>query len=66
MLACVLIFNWPTRRVYPTIIIYNDVTQGGLLLIIYLTSLDEFIDKLKENYARGPEPRRIYYVRYAD
>ncbi len=39
---------------------------GGLLLNIYLTSLDEFIDKLKENYARGPVPRRIYYVRYAD
>jgi hypothetical protein len=39
---------------------------GGLLLNIYLTSLDEFIDKLKENYARGPVPRRIYYVRYGD
>lgn len=45
---------------------YMKYPNHDLLLNIYLTSLDEFIDKLKENYARCPEPRRIYYVRYAD
>lgn len=38
-----------------------------LLLNIYLTSLDEFFDKLKEKYGRALEPRsRIYYVRHGD
>ena len=41
-------------------------SQALLLLNIYLTYLDEFIYKLKENYARGSEPMRIYYVRYVD
>jgi hypothetical protein len=50
----------------PLYIMMSAAGVGGLLLNIYLTSLDEFIDKLKENYARGPVPRRIYYVRYAD
>jgi len=38
-----------------------------ILLNIYLTSLDEFINKLPENSGRAPESRgRIYYVRYGD
>lgn len=38
-----------------------------ILLNLYLTSLDEFINKLQESYGRAPELRgRIYYVRYGD
>lgn len=40
-----------------------------ILLNIYLTSLDEFINKLQENYVRDHHPElrgRIYYVRYGD
>lgn len=45
---------------------YMKYPNSDLLLNIYLTYLDEFIYKLKENYARGSEPMRIYYVRYVD
>jgi len=37
-----------------------------ILFNIYLTPLDDFIDKLKENYARSPFHLKIYYVRFAD
>jgi len=39
-----------------------------ILYNIYLTPLDEFIDKLKEYYAkcRSPSRVRIYYVRFAN
>lgn len=37
-----------------------------ILFNIYLTPLDEFIDKLKETYARSPFHLKIYYVRFAN
>ena len=37
-----------------------------ILFNIYLTPFDEFIDKLKEKYARGPFHAKLYYVRFAD
>jgi len=46
----------------------DKVFLGGIispiLLNLYLTPLDEFIDKLKENYALSP--LKIYYVRFAN
>lgn len=48
----------------------DKVFLGGvispILFNIYLTPLDEFIDKLKENYAISPFHTKIYYVRFAN
>lgn len=37
-----------------------------ILFNMYLTPLDEFMDKLQENYGRSPFHAKIHYVRFAD
>lgn len=52
-------------NVGPLVNPYFDIISP-ILFNIYLTPLDEFIDKLKENYARSPFHIKIYYVRFAN
>lgn len=53
-------------KVGPLVNPFFDIISP-ILFNIYLTPLDEFIDKLKEYYARSPSAKpKIYYVRFAD
>ena len=52
-------------NVGPLINPYFDIISP-ILFNIYLTPLDEFIDKLKESYTISPFPIKIYYVRFAN
>lgn len=52
-------------KVGPLVNPYFDIISP-ILFNLYLTPLDEFIDKLKEKYAISPFHIKIYYVRFAD